>query len=84
MKHQAEVETELHVEEEKAAEIKKQVHTAKNSPEAQQLLAAASLKEVAEMQQKCSYNVKDQVAESTCQDHSVKTDSRTYGADMRK
>ena len=77
LKHQAEVEAEFHVEEEKAAEIKKQVHTAKNSPEAQQLLAPAALKEVAEMQQRCSYSVKNQVAESTCQDHSVKTDSRT-------
>ena len=65
LKHQAEVEVEFHVEEEKAAEIKKQVQTAKNSPEAQQLRAAAALKEVAEMQQKCSYSVKVLVAEST-------------------
>ena len=77
LKHRAEVETKFHVEEEKAAEIKKQVHTAKNSPEAQQLLAPAALKEVAEMQHKCNYSVKDQVAENTCQDHSVKTDRKT-------
>ena len=65
MKHHAKIEAEFHVEEEKAAEIKKQVRTAKNSPEAQQLRAAAALKAVPEMQQKCSYSVKDQVAEST-------------------
>ena len=57
--HQAEVEAEFHVEEKKAAEVKKQVQTAKNSPEAQQLRAAAALKEVAEMQQKCSYNAQE-------------------------
>ena len=51
LSHQARIEAEFHVEEEKAAEIKKQVQTAKNSPEAQQLRAAAALKEVAEMQQ---------------------------------
>ena len=65
MKHHAEVQAEFHVEEEKAAEIKNQVQTAKNSPEAQQLRAAAALNEVAEMQQKCSYSVKVRVAEST-------------------
>ena len=65
LKHQAEVEAEFLVEEEKAAEIKKQVQTANNSPEAQQLRAAAALKDVAEMQEKCSYSVKVQVAEST-------------------
>ena len=63
MKRQAEVEAEFHVEEEKAAEIKNQVQTAKNSPEAQQYRAAAAPKEVAEMQQKCSESVKVQVAE---------------------
>ena len=77
---------EFHVEEEKATEIKKQVQTAKNSPEAQQHRAAAGLKEVAEMQQKCSDSVKVQ----SCREHksgqeqSVKTDSKTHGADMRK
>ena len=65
LKHQAGVAAEFHVEEEKAAEIKKQVQTAKNSPEAQQLRAAAALKDVAEMQQKCSYSGKVQVAENT-------------------
>ena len=86
LSHQAGIEAEFHVEEEKAAEIKKQVQTAKNSPEAQQLRAAAALKEVAEMQQKYSYSGKVQVAESTraVKEHSVKTDSRTHGADMRK
>ena len=47
--YQTEVETELDVEEEKAAEIKNQVQTAKNSHEAQQLRAATASKEVAEM-----------------------------------
>ena len=65
LKHQAGIAAEFHVEEEKAAEIKKQVRTAKNSPEAQQLRAAAALKDVAEMQQKCSYSGKVQVAENT-------------------
>ena len=83
LKHHAEVEAEFHVEEEKAAEIKKQVQTAKNSPETQQLRAATALKEVAEMHQKCSYSVKVQEHKSG-QEHSVKTDSRTHGADMRK
>ena len=36
LKHRAEVEAEFHVEEKKAAEIKNQVQTAKNSPDAQQ------------------------------------------------
>ena len=49
--YQTEVETELDVEEEKAAEIKNQVQTAKNSREAQQHRAATASKEVAEMQQ---------------------------------
>ena len=65
MKHQAGIAAEFHVEEEKAAEIKNQVQTAKNSPEAQQVRVAATLKEVVEMQQKCSYSGKVQVAEST-------------------
>ena len=47
--YQTEVETELDVEEEKAAEIKNQVQTAKNSHEAQQHRAATASKEVAEM-----------------------------------
>ena len=49
--YQTEVEIELDVEEEKAAEITRQVQTAKNSPEAQQHRAATASKEVAEMQQ---------------------------------
>ena len=49
--YQTEVEIELDVEEEKAAEIKNQVQTAKNSPEAQQHRPATASKEVAEMQQ---------------------------------
>ena len=53
MKHQVVVEAEFHAEEEKVAEIKNQVQTAKNSPEALQHRAAAELKEVAEMQQEC-------------------------------
>ena len=40
LEYQTEVEIELDVEEEKAAEIKNQVHTAKNSPETQQHRAA--------------------------------------------
>ena len=48
LKRQAEVEAEFHVEEEKAAEIKNQVQTAKNSPDAQQYRAAAALMEVAD------------------------------------
>ena len=65
LKHQAGNAAEFHVKEEKAVEIKEQVRTAKNSPDAQQFRAAAALKEVAEMQQKCSYSVKVQVPEST-------------------
>ena len=65
LSHQAGIKAEFHVEEEKAAEIKKQVQTVKNSPEAQQFRAAAALKEVVEMQQKCSYSGKVQVAGST-------------------
>ena len=49
LEYQTEVEIELDVEEEKAAEIKNQFHTAKNFPEAQQHRAAAASKEVAEM-----------------------------------
>ena len=47
--YQTEVETVLDVEEEKAAEIKNQVQTAKISQEAQQHRAATASKEVAEM-----------------------------------
>ena len=65
LKHHAEVVAEFHVEEEKATEIKKQVQTAKNSPDAQQHRAVAGLKEVAEMQQKCSDSVKVEVTENT-------------------
>ena len=64
LKRQAEVVVEFHFEEEKASEIKNQVQTAKNSPEAQQYRTAAALKEVAEMQQKCSDSVKE-VTENT-------------------
>ena len=49
LKRPAEVEVECLVEEEKAAEVKNQVQTAKNSPEAQQYRAAAALNDVAEM-----------------------------------
>ena len=62
LEYQTEVETELDVEEEKAAEIKNQVQTARNSPEAQQHRATAS-KEVAEMQQEWRDSVKVQAAE---------------------
>ena len=61
--YQTEVEIELDVEEEKAAEIKNQVQTAKNSPEAQQHRAATASKEVAEMQQEWRDSVKVQAAE---------------------
>ena len=47
--YQTEVETELDVEEEKAAEIKNQVQTAKNSHEAQKHRTATASKDVAEM-----------------------------------
>ena len=46
--HQTEVGIELDDEEEKGAEIKNQVQTAKNSPEAQQHRAATASKDVAE------------------------------------
>ena len=42
-----------------AAEIKNQVQTVKNSPEAQQQQATTESKEVAEMQQECSDSVKE-------------------------
>ena len=57
LKYQTEVEVEFHVEE-KAAEIKNQVQTVKNSPDAQQHQAATALKEVAEMQRECKDSVK--------------------------
>ena len=56
--YQTEVEIELDVEEEKAAEIKNQVQTAKNSPEAQQHRPATASKEVAEMQHEWRDSVK--------------------------
>ena len=62
--YQTEVEIELDVEEEKAAEIKNQVQTAKNSPEAQQHRAATASEEVAEMQQELRDSVKVQAAET--------------------
>ena len=65
LKHQAEIEAEFHVEEEKAAEIENQVQTATNSPDAQQPRAAAALKEVAKMQREYSDSVKVRVAKST-------------------
>ena len=58
LEYQTEVDVEFHVEEEQAAEIKNQVQTVKNSPEAQQHQAAIALKEVAEMQQECRDSVK--------------------------
>ena len=64
LEYQTEVEVEFHVEE-KAAEIKNQVQTVKNSPEAQQHQAATALKEVAEMQQECKYSVNV----SSCRGH---------------
>ena len=67
--YQIEVEIELDVEEEKAAEIKNQVQTAKNSPEAQQHRAATASKEVAEMQQEWSVTV--QAAEDTRADENT-------------
>ena len=59
LEYQTEVEIELDVEEEKAAEIKNQVHTAKNSPETQQHRAATASKEVSEMQQEWRDSVKN-------------------------
>ena len=69
--YQTEVETELDVEEEKAAEIKNQVQTVKNSPEAQQHRSATASKEVAEMQQECRDSVKVQAAEDTRADENA-------------
>ena len=69
--YQTEVETELDVEEEKAAEIKNQVQTAKNSHEAQQHRAATASKEVAEMQQEWRDSVKVQAAEDTRADENA-------------
>ena len=65
--YQTEVEIELDVEEEKAAEIKNQVQTAKNSPEAQQHRAVT----VAEMQQEWRDSVKVQAAEDTRADENT-------------
>ena len=69
--YQTEIETELDVEEEKAAEIKNQVQTAKNSPEAQQHRPATASKEVAEMQQDWRDSVKVQAAEDTRADENA-------------
>ena len=69
--YQTEVETELDVEEERAAEIKNQVQTAKNSPEAQQHRPATASKEVAEMQQEWRDSVKVQAAEDTRTDENA-------------
>ena len=69
--YQIEVEIELDVEEEKAAEIKNQVQTAKNSPEAQQHRAATASKEVAEMQQEWRDSVTVQAAEDTRADENT-------------
>ena len=69
--YQTEVETELDVEEEKAAEIKNQVQTAKNSHEAQQQRAATASKEVAEMQQEWRDSVNVQAAEDTRADENA-------------
>ena len=49
LEYQTEAEIELDVEEEKAAEIKNEVKTAKSSPEALQHRAATASTEVAEM-----------------------------------
>ena len=69
--YQTEVETELDVQEEKAAEIKNQVQTAKNSPEAQQQQATTESKDVAEMQQEWRDSVKVQAAEDTRADENA-------------
>ena len=67
--YQTEVQTELDVEEEKAAEIKNQVQTAKNSHEAQQHRAAIASK--AEMQQEWRDSIKVQAAEDTRADENA-------------
>ena len=70
--YQTEVETELDVEEEKDAEIKNQVQTAKNSLEAQQHRPATASKEVAEMQQgwrDSGETVERQCQSSICRGH---------------
>ena len=77
--YQTEVEIELDVEEEKAAEIKNQVQTAKNSPEAQQHRAATASKQVAEMQQEWRDSVKVQAAEDT-----RANENTAHGTNMRK
>ena len=58
LEYQTEVDIELDSEEEKAVEIKNQVQTANNSPEAKQHRAATASKEVAEMYQEWSGSVK--------------------------
>ena len=65
LEYQTEFEVEFHVEEETAAEIKNQVQTVKNSPEAQQHQAATASEEVAEMPQEC----RDSVKVSSCRGH---------------
>ena len=69
--YQTEVEIELDVEEEKAAETKNQVQTAKNSPEAQQHRSATASEEVAEMHQEWRDSVKVQAAEDTRADENT-------------
>ena len=71
LEHQTEVEIELGVGEEKAAEIKNQVQTAKNSLEAQQHRSATASKDVAETQQEWRDSVKVQAAEDTRADENT-------------
>ena len=67
------------MEEEKAAEIKNQVQTVKNSPEAQQQQATTTeSKKVAEMQQECRDSAQ------ALSRKSVKTERKTHGTDMHK
>ena len=56
MQHQTEFEV---------GEIKNQVQTVKNSPEAQQQQTTTESKELAEMQQECRDSVKVEVTEGT-------------------
>ena len=70
LEYQTEVQVELYIEEENAAEIKNQVQTVKNSRETQQHRPATATKEVAEMQQECRDSVKVRAAEDTRTDES--------------
>ena len=65
LEYQTDGKIELDVEEEKAAEIKNQVQTAKNLLEALQQQAATASKEVAEMHQEWRDSVNVQAAEDT-------------------